>query len=275
MHEQPNSAESIESVLSRVRALAQRRMRDATKQFWVEGVRQFVQACDANFSFDTVLFSRVLLKSSLAEMLARRLACRGVRRVNVSPEQFRAVSTAGRASGVGAVAWQRWTPLSRTAPGNGLCHLVVEFIRSPGNLGTILRTAEATGVAGVVFLDPRCDPYDPAAVRSSMGGIFHLRLSRATHDGLRRWADSRGVKLIGLSPGAKRLWTEASAGAGGTALVIGEEREGLSDRARRTCHETVRLPMTGRADSLNVGIATGVMLYELVRRANSAAGPAS
>ena len=275
MHEQHNPAESIESVLSRVRALAQPRIRDATKQFWLEGVRQFVQACDADFSFDTVLFSRVLLKGSLAEMLARRLSGRGVRRLAVSPEQFRAVSAAGRASGVGAIAWQRWTPLSRAAPSEGLCHLVVERLRSPGNLGTILRTAEATGVSGVAFLDPRCEPYDPAAVRSSMGGIFHLRLSRATHDGLRRWADSRGVKLIGLSPDAKRLWTEATPGAGGTALVIGEEREGLSERVQRTCHETVRLPMTGRADSLNVGIATGVMLYELVRRANSAAGPAS
>ena len=269
MHEQPSSADWVQSVLSRVRALAQRRVRDATRQFWVEGVRHFVQACDAHFSFDTVVYSRVLLKSDLAEMLTRRLAGRGVRRVAVSPEQFRSISTAGRASGVGAIARQRWTPLGQLGPRDGLCRLVIEDIRSPGNLGTILRTAEATGVAGVVFLNPRCDPFDTAAVRSSMGGVFHLQLTRASHAGLRRWADSHGVSLVGLSPDAPRLWTETSpsGGGGGTALVIGEEREGLSARGRNLCHHTVRLPMTGRADSLNVGVATGVMLYELVRRA--------
>jgi TrmH family RNA methyltransferase len=147
-----------------------------------------------------------------------------------------------------------------------LCRLVIDDIRSPGNLGTILRTAEATGVAGVIFLNARCDPFDPVAVRSSMGGLFHLQLTRATHAEVRRWADAHDVRLVGLTPDARCLWTEAPAAPGGTALVIGEERHGLSAPAREMCHDTVRLPMTGRADSLNVGVATGVMLYELVRR---------
>ena len=227
---------------------------------------------NAHFSFDVVVYSPVLLKSPLAEKLLRRLAARGVRRFAVSLEQFRTIATAGRASGIGAIAFQRWTPLDQLGPRRGLCRLVVENIRSPGNLGTILRTAEATGVAGAVFLDPRCDPYDVAAVRSSMGGLFHLQLTRARHESLRRWADAHGVRLIGLSPDAPRLWTDAPPSPGGTALVIGEEREGLSPRARAICHATVRLPMAGRADSLNVGVATGVMLYELVRQAERGEG---
>ena len=101
MHEPSQSADAIQSVLSRVRALAQRRVRDATKQFWVEGVRQFVQECDAHFSFDAVVYSKVLLKSDLAEKLIRRLGARGVRRIAVTPEQFRSVCTAGRARSFG------------------------------------------------------------------------------------------------------------------------------------------------------------------------------
>ena len=271
MHEQPNSAALVQSILSRVRGLAQRHVRDATKQFWVEGVRQFVQACDAHFSFDTVVYSKVLLKSGLAEKLARKLAAAGVPRVVLTPEQFRSVCTAGRASGIGAIAYQRWTPLDQLGPRDGLCRLVIEDIRSPGNLGTILRTAEATGVAGVIFLNPRCDPYDVATVRSSMGGLFHLQLTRANHASLRRWADAHGVKLIGLSPDARRLWTETPPAPGGAALVIGEERGGLSARGRELCHDAVRLPMTGRADSLNVAVATGAMLYEMMRRAGAEA----
>jgi TrmH family RNA methyltransferase len=268
MQRDPLSAVSVQQLLARVRALAHRRARDNSRQFWVEGIRQFVQAFDAHAPFDTVVYSPVLLKSSLAEMLSRRLAARGVRRVTVTPEQFRSVSIAERASGIGAIVRQHWTPLSGVVAGvaPGDVRLVFEDIRSPGNLGTILRTAEATGVAGAMFLSPGCDPFDPAVVRASMGGMFHLALTRTTHAHLRRWADANGVTLVGLSPDAPRLWTDLPSGGSRVALMIGEERQGLTSHGRAVCHELVRLPMSGRADSLNVGVAAGVMMYEMVRR---------
>jgi TrmH family RNA methyltransferase len=248
-----------------VRALAHRKARDRSGSFWVEGVRQFVQAFDAQYPFESVVHSRVLLKSDLAEMLARRLVARGVRRVAVTPEQFRTVCTTERASGIGAVARQRWTPLNEVVAEPGRPVLVVEALRSAGNLGTILRTAEATGVAGVVFLSPAADPFDPAVVRASMGGIFHLHLVRTDHRRLAEWAAKRGVRVVGLSPDAPLLWTQLDT-TRPVALVLGEERTGLSPAGRALCRQTVRLPMTGRADSLNVGVAAGVMLYEFVRR---------
>jgi len=227
-------------------------------------VRQFVQAFDADYLFDTIVFSRVLLKSDLAEMLVRRLGARGVRRVAVTPEQFRSVSTTERASGIGAVVRQRWTPLGDVPVDRPL--LVIESLRSAGNLGTILRTAEATGVGAVVFLSAACDPFDPAVVRASMGGIFHLRLVPTDHANFAGWAAKRGVAVVGLSPEAPRLWTEVDCAAGPVAVLIGEERGGLTPGGRALCGQTVRLPMCGRADSLNVGVAAGVMLYELVRK---------
>jgi TrmH family RNA methyltransferase len=272
MHETTTFADSVQQVLSRVRSLVHRRVRDATRRFWVEGVRPFVQAFDAHVTFDTIVYSRVLLKSDLAEMLVRRLGACGVRRVAVTPEQFRSVCTTERASGIGAIAHQRWTPLGDAAERQGLCLLVIEDIRSSGNLGTILRTAEATGVGGVVFLTPRIDPYDPTTIRSSMGGGVHLQLIRSDHQRLRRWADANRVRLVGLSPDAPRLWTDLPADVQRIALLVGEERHGLSDAGRHICHDLVRLPMTGHADSLNVGVATGVMLYELVRRAHARDG---
>jgi TrmH family RNA methyltransferase len=221
--------------------------------------------------------------------------------VRVSPEQFRRISTAEHASGIGAIVRQHWTPLTQANPRAGLGWLVVERIRSPGNLGTILRTAEACGAGGAIFIraahlegdspilppvtrngatsSPRgkigtvpdhcdplgCDPFDPAVLRGSMGGLLHLKLVRATHEEVARWANRHDVQLVGLSPSAARLWTELPRGRP-TALVIGEERSGLSPHQQSLCHTTVRLPMSGTADSLNVAIATGVVLYELVRR---------
>lgn len=265
MHEH-NSSESVARTLARIRLLqTTRRRRDSGGQFWIEGIRQFVQAVDAGFEFDLIVHNRMLLKCSLAEKLIRRLAARGVRRVHVSPEQFRSICTTERASGIGAIVRQRWKPLEQIDPQKGLCWLVVESLRSPGNLGTILRTAEATGVGGVIFLGMRCDAFHPAVVRASMGGIFHLTFARTSPRRLRQWARSRGVRIAGLSPTAPLLWTDVPVDST-VALLIGEERQGLSQAAKELCDMMVRLPMTGRADSLNVAIAAGVTMYELVRR---------
>lgn len=264
MHENSRSVASIQKALARVRALRQRRARDASGCFWIEGVRHFVQAFDARLEFDTIIHSRVLLKSDLVEMLARRLVSRGVQRIKVSPEQFRLVCAAAHASGIGAVVRQRWTPLNELRTGSQVFPIVVEDIRSPGNMGTILRTAEACGAGGVIFLGSAAHPFDPVTVRASMGGIFHLPLIRTDAGQLRQWAATNRVLLAGLSPDAERLWTDLPRSP--IAIVIGEERKGLSERLRALCDLTVRLPMTGHADSLNVGVAAGVMMYEMVRR---------
>jgi TrmH family RNA methyltransferase len=266
MNHTPHIALSLPETVLLARDLNRWATRDSSGCLWVEGIRQFVQAYDAGFTFDTVIYSPILLKSPLAEMLTRRLGKLGVRRVRVTPEQFRQISTTKRASGIGAIVRQRWTPLESVNPALGLCWVIVEQLRSEGNFGTILRTAEATGVSGLICVGPLCDPFDPAVVRASMGGMFHLPLVRTTHTDLGRWVQNHHLQLIGLSPDATALWTELPK-TSPIGLVIGEERRGISDEMRTLCTNMVRLPMTGRVDSLNVGVATGVMLYELVRRA--------
>jgi TrmH family RNA methyltransferase len=268
LNQSQNSSQSTEQVLARVRSLESRAVRDKEKRFWIEGVRHFVQASDARLDFEAVIHSPVLLKSPLAQMLVRRLSAAGVPRWQVSPEQFRRVSASRHASGIGAIVSQHWPSLRQVHARRGLGWLVVESLRSPGNLGTILRTAEATGLTGVVFVGRQCDPFDPAVVRASMGGIFPLRLVRLAPEELSDWAAGQGITLVGLSPRADRVWTELPPDRG-IGLVVGDERSGLSERMREHCELTVRLPMVGRADSLNVAVAAGVVMYELVRRSQS------
>ncbi len=265
MNQAQSQAAVVQATLARIKALSRRDVRQSQRCFWIEGIRQFVQACEVNYPLDNVVHSPVLLKSSLAERHIRDMRAAGVPYLRVSPEQFRGIFTAEHASGIGAIARERWTPLGHADPTRGLCWLVLEDIRSPGNLGTILRTAEAVGVGGVIFVNARCDPFDPTVVRATMGGLFPLKLVRTTQDRLQDWLRAHGVEIMGLSPQADRLWTDLPP-TGPIALAIGEERRGLSDPLRRLCDATVRLPMSGRTDSLNVGVAAGVMLYELVRR---------
>jgi TrmH family RNA methyltransferase len=261
MHE----SQARHRLLSRIRALEHVGSRRAQHAYWIEGLRQFIQAYDTGQTFEAIAYSPILLRNGLAEMLLRRLGRLGVPRIRFSPEEFRGVSKTERASGIGAIIKQRWTPMEGASVGCGRFWLVVESIRNAGNLGTMVRTAEAAGGAGIIFVGPRSDPFDPAVVRASMGGLFHLTLIRATHMELERWAISQGVHLIGLTPHAPRRWTDLPS-ATAYGLVLGEERTGLSPELQRLCHTTVQLPMRGKADSLNVGVAAGVMMYELVRR---------
>ncbi len=267
-----DSGSLVRTVLSNVRRLQHVEHRRTESAYWIEGIRHFVQAYDTHQVFDAVVYSPVLLKSDLAKMLVRRLATGGVRRLRVSPEEFRSVSGAERASGIGAVVKQRWVSLDKLQATDGGYWIVVEDVRCSGNLGTIMRTAEATGAQGIILVGDRCDPHDPAVVRASMGGIFHLNMIRTTHEELSRWASRQGVLLVGLSPRASSLWIQTPS-ARSYGLVLGEERSGMSEQMKSICHTTVRLPICGIADSLNVGVAAGVMMYELVRRSQALGDP--
>lgn len=266
MHRHHKRTDLVRPTLSYVRSLqTRRRTRDRNGAYWLEGVRQFVHACDAGIRLHTILRSPILLKSDLCDRLVRTAAAKGVRVLDVTPEQFRGVSLLERASGIAAIVEQHWSPLQSLEPRGQLGWLVVESLRSAGNLGTILRTAEAAGMAGMIFLSTSNDPFDPAVVRASMGGIFHLKLVRTDVTSYRRWATAQGVTTVGLSPRAETVWTRGVLD-GPVALLLGDERKGLSEAAQSLCDRTTRLPMTGTADSLNVAVAAGVMMYELVRR---------
>lgn len=249
--------------IDRIHLLRSRSERRSRGTFWIEGIRNLLEADAAGLTFEAVMESRVLLTSPLVRPILDRLADRGVARVGLSPEAFRSVSAAEHASGVGAIVRQRWTSLADVSPADGLGWLAIERLRSPGNLGSILRTAEAFGLAGVLLLGDACDPFDPVTVRSSMTGLFHLKLVRTTVPRLAEWLHRHGVPLTGLSPGAEPAWNGLPRPL---VLAIGEERQGLPGALRSLCRQTFGLPMHGRADSLNVAVATGIALFECTRQ---------
>jgi TrmH family RNA methyltransferase len=265
MNDFRKSASSVAHFLTRIRQLSIFHRRQAEGCFWIEGIRNFVQASDAGWPIETIVHSPILLKGDLPDMLIRRLVRAGVRHVKVTPEEFRSICTMERASGVGAIVPQRWTRLEAVDPAEGLFLLAIERIRSPGNLGTILRTARACGAGAMVLIGDQTDPFDPAVVRAAMGALMHLKLVRTTAEEAARWFAEKGVQVIGLSPEAAEIWTAAPIRRP-AALVLGEERKGLSAALRGLCSGTIRLPMSEGVDSINVAIAGGVVMYEMVRR---------
>ena len=262
-----SNASFIQETLARVRRLQSRTEREATCLHYVEGFLAFLQMIDARIPIDTIVYSEVLAQNPVVQKHVRLCRRAGVPVARVTPEQFRAVSGTERASGIGVIAHQHWTPIERVDPRRGLCWVAVSRLRSAGNLGTLLRTAEAVAAGGLIFLGNDSDPFDPNVVRASMGGLFRLQLARASVQQFAAWARCLGCTVIGTSPSAETLYTQVPVEPP-LVVLFGEERAGLSPAEQAICTHMARIPIAGHADSLNVAVAGGIMLYEVMRRSS-------
>ncbi|MDJ1185381.1 TrmH family RNA methyltransferase [Roseofilum casamattae] len=245
--------------------------RDTQGTFFIEGVRNFIRVADCDLKIETILYSENLLIAPLARKLVRQLRRSGTPTVRVSPEQFRSISQTDRASGIGAIVKQHWLPLESTTPQAGLCWIVLDRIRSPGNFGTLIRTLEAVGGAGFILLDRSVDPFAPDTVRASMGALFHQKFIRTNSRLLQSWIQQHRGRTIGASPEGRQSFHQCHYPQA-TLLCLGEERKGLSDRQRAICDDLVSIPMVGQADSLNVAVAGSLLIYEVFRSRNGEGG---
>ena len=244
--------------------LRTRRGRDRENVFLVEGVKEVDRALAWQHQMLTVYWCPSLCAAEGAEELVEKVE-ESVEVVELSQPAFRKISYRGHPDGLLAVLRQPRLALSELRLGPCPLLLVVESMEKPGNLGAMLRTAEAAGVEAVVVADPATDIFNPNVVRASLGSLFTLPLAVATGGDASRWLREQGVKVVATSPSADRLcWNVDLRGA--VAVVIGSERSGLSDRWLSGADRQVLIPMSGSVDSLNAGAAAAVLLFEARRQ---------
>jgi TrmH family RNA methyltransferase len=251
--------------VKRVRSLRQRKGREETGCCFVEGIRLVAEAARAGV-VEQLVVAPELLSSPFARDLVAAQARAGADVIEVSAEVFASLSQKDGPQGLGAVARQRWVDLNEITLGAPPGWVALVEPADPGNLGTIIRTADGVGAAGVIIVGPGADPYDPAALRASMGAAFALGLARATWEELVAWRAATGAYLVGTSDQAPTSF-QAVTYPQPLVLLMGSERQGLSPAQQAACDLIVGIPMRGRGDSLNLAVATGVMLYELLRQA--------
>jgi RNA methyltransferase, TrmH family len=253
------------STIKSIRGLRHRKERARSGLFYVEGIRLVGEAADLSADVEICVIAPELLTSDYGLKTADRLVERGATRLQVSADVFRSLSLKEGPQGIAAVVHQRWTVLEEIEPGAELCWIALDSVQDPGNLGTILRTSDAVGAAGVMLIGDATDPYDAGAVRASMGAIFSQRLVRASSQDLTGWKRRHGACVVGTSDSATLdyLAVEYSSPL---VLFMGGEREGLGREETSLCDVMVRIPMAGRSDSLNLAVATGVMLFEILRQ---------
>ena len=253
-----------------IRALSQRKKRQETGLFFAEGIRLAGEAVQTGADIETLVVAPELLLSDFGRDVVDLAAADGVEILRVSADVFQTLSMKDGPQGLGVVVRQRWTPLDETSvddstPGKALGWVVLEEVGSPGNLGSILRTCDAVGAAGVILLKDTADPHDPEAVRGSMGAVFTQQVVRTSLEGLVRWKGHSKMQMIGTSDAAPTDYRTAEYGSP-VLLCFGGEQHGLSEELVEVCDTVVRIPMAGRADSLNLAVAAGVMLYEVSHR---------
>ena len=247
-----------------IRGLRGLKQRRASGLALVEGIRQVAEALQLDADVRCLLFAPKQLTSEFALELVGQADARGVEVLPVTPKVMATLSGRDRAVGLCAVVGQCWTVLDD--PDFGAADvLALAAVRDPGNLGTILRSADGAGLDDLVLLDDSTDPYHPAALRASMGSVFSRRLTRATFEDFAAWAGRRGLRLVGASDRGSIDYRHADYGEH-AALLFGTERSGLSEEQLAACDEIVALPMRGRADSLNLAAAASVLLYDLAAR---------
>ncbi len=256
------------------------RLRDAgerrrTGLTLVDGLRELARAAAAGVEIVEVFVAAELSPEDprAADRAACLAACtvRGAAVVPLGARAFSKLAYGDRNEGLVGVVRFRPRTLAEVAFASGRPVLVAEGVEKPGNLGAILRTADAAGLAGVIACDGGTDPANPAAIRASLGTVFSVPLAVATAAETIRWAATTNRRVVAATPATAKPWHEARL-AGDTLVVVGSEAEGLStawsDAARAgTIHlELVSLPMRGIADSLNVAATAAVLAFEAVRQ---------
>ncbi len=245
--------------LALVRSLRAHPRRD---RLVIEGVR-FVHCAWPRCRFERLLVSRTLLRSSAGRAFVTARRADGLPIHDITPEEFRSLSTGLRASGLLAVVRPPTPPLPENPGG---AWLVVRSIRNPGNLGSLIRTLSALGAGGLAVLGDDLDPWDPDVVRASMGGIFSIPVVRTDWRALSRWSRHHRVRILAAEPGADTVLGRVRLPRR-VAFFLGDERKGIHPRDLRRCDGTISIPTHPPVPSLNVAQAGSMLLWEASRKA--------
>ena len=257
---QPKAITSLNNdTVKAVRALHMKKAREESGRFLAEGLKIVIEALDQGFAPKVLMHSREA-DHPLLERASRETLAAGGEVIEVTREILEKISRRDNAQTVVAVFDQVFTALGRIDPKAASCFVALEQVRDPGNLGTIVRTADGAGCGGVILIGDTVDPFSVEAVRATMGSIFAVPLARAARDEFLAWRKAWPGSVVGTLLTATAGYRDAPYRAP-TLILMGPEQAGLSPDLAAACDVNVKIPMRGRADSLNLAVATGIMIY--------------
>lgn len=243
-----------------VRALHLRKAREESGRFLAEGLKIVAEAVELSFAPRIVMHTGEMAGHPVLARVLAATRSGGGEAIEVTREVLEKVSKRDNPQTVIAVFEQRFAALEDLRPETAGTWVALEAVRDPGNLGTIVRTADAAGCGGVILVGECVDPYSVEAVRATMGSVFAVPIARASREEFLRWRTAWPGVVVGTRLQAETDHRTAEYRRP-TLLLMGNEQAGLTPELAATCDVNVKIPMRGRADSLNLAVATGIMIY--------------
>ncbi len=243
-----------------VRALHLRKERDETGLFVAEGLKNVTEGVELGHAPKILLYGQDGADHPLLKKAVQATAAAGGEVIEVTHDILAKVSRRDNPQAVVGVFAQTFRPLTGIDPAQAPCWVALHRVRDPGNLGTIVRTADAAGLGGVILVGECCDPFSVEAVRATMGSIFAVPLTKATEEEFAAWRGAWPGSVVGtlLSAAVDHRQADYRKPA---LILMGNEQQGLPPDMTALCDLAVKIPMRGRADSLNLSVATGIMIY--------------
>ena len=249
-----------------IAALAQKKERVESSLFVVEGLQLVGFGVEAGWELVTLVVGRTQISGAKTQELLGRLYDASRLVLEVTQEILEKLVRKDNPQGVIGVFKQKTLPLAEVKVGKDVW-VVLEEVRDPGNLGTIIRTADAVGAKGVILVGSSTDVWAPDVLRATMGSIFHSPVVTVSREGFLAWKAQQDAVMVGTHLHGDCDYREVAGKVAGKGVLIamGTEQSGLTDEMAQACDVLTRIAMRGGAESLNLAIATGVMLYEVFR----------
>ncbi len=245
--------------------LRDRRDRDETQTFLIEGYRELLRAKQGGIKLFTLFVCESFFLGVNEHSLIEEFKASQAEIIEVAPHVFEKLSYRDRPDGLLGIAPQTHFDLNSLKLKENPFFIVAEGIEKPGNLGTILRSSDAAGVDALIVCDKKTDLFNPNVVRASVGTLFTVQTLEATTEETLAYFKQHNIKTLAATPHAEKLYTEVDLKQP-LALIVGTEQVGLTDKWMKEADLKVKIPMMGVADSLNVATATTLLLFEVVRQ---------
>jgi TrmH family RNA methyltransferase len=252
-------------VIKDIKALANKKERDETRSFIAEGLKLVIDALDLGWTIKTLVYAKAAKGKTQVEQVALKTVATGGLVLEVSEKVLSAITRRDNPQMVVGVFEQRYANLRDVKPILGETYVALDRVRDPGNLGTIIRTADAAGASGVILVGETTDPFSLETVRATMGSVFAMPLMRATVAEFVKWQKAANVQLAATHLAGAVDYRTIDYRKKPVVLLMGNEQAGLPEELAREATALARIPQQGRADSLNLAIATGIMLFEARR----------
>jgi TrmH family RNA methyltransferase len=252
-------------IIKDIKNLTQKKGREETGTFMAEGLKLVIDALELGWTIRTLVYAKNAKGKSLVEQVAAKTVASGGLVLEVTEKILSSITRRDNPQMVVGIFDQKWIALKDIQPASGQTYIALDRVRDPGNLGTIIRTADAAGASGVILLGDCTDPFSLETVRATMGSVFAIAVAHATVDEFLIWKKSAGVSVVATHLAGSVDYRTIDYKKKPTVLLMGNEQGGLPSELASKADQLARIPQQGRADSLNLAIATGVMLFEARR----------